>query len=243
MNATVDIEYQEYAQAFSEFIRERGALLPKALRGEGRQLASRLVKFTPPKTLAQGRKAVARDIQRAVLPLRPGDFDSKRIRQLIRKRDHSALEAVFANFPDRNQLHGVSVIEPRFPDMHQQARDRRGRIRKFQKVVTPDADKVRAYIKEVQGRVGRGRSGWAVALLALGGKPQAWVVRHARRDTGRFEDRSSMEGYIRMENRSEWAEAGDEDRIVANAVRSRTRSVRESILKAQQRAAEKARLN
>jgi hypothetical protein len=53
MNATVDIEYQEYAQAFSEFIRERGALLPKALRGEGRQLASRLVKFTPPKTLAR----------------------------------------------------------------------------------------------------------------------------------------------------------------------------------------------
>jgi hypothetical protein len=52
-----------------------------------------------------------------------------------------------------------------------------------------------------------------------------------------------MEGYIRMENRSEWAEAGDEDRIVANAVRSRTRNVRESILKAQQRAAEKARLN
>jgi hypothetical protein len=40
VNATVDIEYQEYAQAFSEFIRERGALLPKALRGEGRQVIS-----------------------------------------------------------------------------------------------------------------------------------------------------------------------------------------------------------
>jgi antirestriction protein ArdC len=56
-------------------------------------------------------------------------------------------------------------------------------------------------------------------------------------------DRVDMQGYIRMENRSEWAEAGDEDRIVANAIRSRTRNVRESIAKAQARAAEKARLN
>ena len=152
MNATVDIEYQDYAQAFSEFVRERGTLLPKALRGEGRQLASRLVRFTPPKTLSQGRKAVARDVRRAVLPLRPGDFDSKRIRQLIRKRDYSALEAVFANFPESHQLHGVSVGEAKLPGMHQEARDRRGRVRKFQGRATPDADKVRDYIKEVQGQ-------------------------------------------------------------------------------------------
>ncbi|MCL4179164.1 MAG: hypothetical protein KJ072_15660 [Verrucomicrobia bacterium] len=243
MNATVDIEYQDYAQAFSEFIRERGTLLPKALRGEGRQLASRLVRFTPPKTLSQGRKAVARDVRRAVLPLRPGDFDSKRIRQLIRKRDYAGLEAVFANFPESHQLHGVTVGEAKLPGMHQEARDRRGRVRKFRGKATPDADKVRDYIKEVQARVGRGRSGWAVALVELGGKPPAWVVRHAGRDTGKIEDRSDLQGYIRMENRSEWAEAGDEDRIVANAVRSRSRSIRESILKAQERAAQKARLN
>ena len=76
-----------------------GTLLPKALRGEGRQLASRLVRFTPPKTLSQGRKAVARDIRRAVLPLRPGDFDSKRIRQLIRKRDYSGLGSRVRQLP------------------------------------------------------------------------------------------------------------------------------------------------
>jgi len=53
----------------------------------------------------------------------------------------------------------------------------------------------------------------------------------------------NAQGYLRMENRSEWAEAGDEDRVVANAIRSRTRNVREAIAKAQARAAEKARLN
>ena len=56
------------------------------------------VRFTPPKTLAQGRKAVARDIQRAVRPLRPADFRSHRIRKLIRKRDYAGLEAVSTAF-------------------------------------------------------------------------------------------------------------------------------------------------
>lgn len=243
MNATVDIEYQDYARALAEFIRQRGTLLPKALRGEGRLLANRLVRYTPPKTLSQGRKAVARDVQRAVRPLRPADFSSQRIRKLIRKRDYAGLQAVFTRFPQGSELRGVSVVEPKFPEMHEQARSSRGRVLKFQGVVTPDADKVREYIRTVQGHVGRGRSGWAVSLLALGGKPSAWVLRHAKRDTGLFEDRVDAQGYIRMENRSEWAEAGDEDRVVANAVRSRTRNVREAILKAQARAAEKARLN
>jgi hypothetical protein len=243
VNATVDIEYQDYANALAEFIRQRGTLLPKALRSEGRLLATRLVRYTPPKTRSQGRKAVARDIQRAVRPLRAADFSSLRIRKLIRQRDYAGLEAVFARFPQGSELHGVSVVEPKFPEMHQQARASRGRVLKFQGRVTPDADKVRDYIKTVQDRVGRGRSGWAVSLLSLGGKPSGWIVRHAKRDTGTFEDRVDAQGYMRMENRSEWAEAGDEDRIVANAIRSRTRNVREAIAKAQARAAEKARLN
>ena len=217
MNLTVDVDYEDYAAALAEFIRERGTTLPKALRFEGRQLALRLVRFTPPKTLSQGRKAVARDIQRAVRPLRPADFSSQRIRKLIRKRNYAGLEAVFARFPQGSELHGVSVVEPKFPEMHQQARASRGRVLKFQGRVTPDADKVRDYIKTVQDRVGRGRSGWAVSLLSLGGKPSAWIVRHAKRGTGTIEGRVDAQGYMRMENRSEWAEAGDEDRIVANA--------------------------
>jgi hypothetical protein len=242
MNLQVDVDHQAYGEALAEFIRYHGATLPKALRSEGRQLALRLVKFTPPKTLSQGRKAVARDIQRAVQPLKPAQFDSKRIRQLIRKKDREALEAVFGNFPNTSSLHGVKVIDPNFPEDHRKARDRRGRVRKFQRVVTPDAAKVRDYIKTVQERVGRGRAGWAVALLALGGNTQGWIVRHAKPDTGEIQDRSDVRGFIQMDNRSEWAEAGDEDRIVANAIRSRTRNVREALAKAQAEAIRKAGL-
>jgi len=242
VNVVADIEYRNYAEALAQLIRQQGTLLPKALRSEGRQLAARVTRFTPPGTLSQGRKAVARDIQRALRPLKAADFDSPRIRRLIRRRDYGALEAVFGNFPDTSELHGVKVVEARLPEMHQAARVSRGRVLKFQGKVTPDADVVRDYIKATQEHVGRGRSGWAVALIALGGKAPAWVVRHAKGDTGEVEDRANTGGYIRMENRSEWAERGDDDRVVANAIRSRARSIRESIARAQAEAIRKARL-
>jgi hypothetical protein len=243
VNVVADIEYRNYAEALAQFIRQQGTLLPKALRVEGRQLASRVMRFTPPGTRAEGRRAVARDIQRALRPLRVADFESPRIRQLIRQRDYAGLEAVFQNFPDTSELQGVKVVEARLPEMHQEARRSRGRVLKFQRRVTPDADVVRSYIKETQEHVGRGRSGWAVALIALGGKAPAWVVRHAKADTGEFEDRVTSGGYLRMENTSEWAEAGDEDRVVENAIRSRARSIREAIARAQAEAIRKARLN
>lgn len=242
MNAVVDIEYRNYAEALAELIRQQGTLLPKALRGEGRQLAARVTRYTPPGTRGQGRKAVARDIQRALRPLRAADFESPRIRQLIRGRDYAGLEAVFGNFPDASELQGVKVVEAKLPEMHQEARRSRGRVLKFQRRVTPDADAVRGYIKATQEHVGRGRSGWAVALVALGGKAPAWVLRHAKPDTGEFEDRVERGGYLRMENTSEWAEAGDEDRVVENAIRSRSRSIREAIARAQAEAIRKARL-
>ncbi len=240
MNLEIDIEYRNYAEAMAEFIRYHGTLLPKALRFEGRQLALRLVKLTPPRTLAQGKKAVARDISRAIRPLRPSDFESREIRRLIRRHDYSALEAVFARFPEKSDLRGVSVVQAQLPEMHAQVRASRGRVLRFQRRVTPDAERVRDYIRSTQEHVGRGRSGWAVALIALGGKPQAWVLRHTKRDTGEFEDRADVRGYIRMENKSEWAEAGDEDRVVANAVRSRTQNIRTAIAKAQAEAIRKA---
>jgi len=243
VNISADIEYADYAEAMARFIREQGAIVPKALRFEGRQLAARLVKFTPPRTLSQGKKAVARDIKRAVRPLRSRDFSSKAIRKLIRKKDHAALEAVFANFPQTSDLHGVAVVEPDFPKMHEEVRDRRGRVKRFQGRVSPDAGVVRDYIGTIQARVGRGRSGWAISLLALSGRTSAWVIRHGSGQTGRFEDRLKPEGYLRMENRSEWADQGDEDRIVANAIRSRAKSVLNALAKAQGEAIQKAKLN
>jgi hypothetical protein len=72
MNLQVDVDHQSYGEALAEFIRYHGTTLPKALRFEGRQLALRLVKFTPPKTLtwvhfkARGESGATRRTRRRV---------------------------------------------------------------------------------------------------------------------------------------------------------------------------------
>src|SRR6476619_1213353 len=100
MILSVETTIPQFNDALADFIREERLEIPKGLRYQGRLLGKRLIDFTPPNTLAQGRAATARDIRRAVMPLRQRDFKSKEIKKLIRDRDYSALEIIFARFKD-----------------------------------------------------------------------------------------------------------------------------------------------
>jgi hypothetical protein len=239
MIAAIDTTIPQFNDALAAFIKFERVTIPEGLRTQGRLLGLRLVQFTPPKTRAQGRAAVKRDIQRAVRPLRPAGFRSPEIRRLIRQRDYDGLQSIFER--SRGELKNVRVV--RFSsDLHTQARDRRGRVAKDQRQVTPDADELRDYIRTVQAHVGRGKGGWAAGVLDLGGKVSRWIAEH--RDAGRFEDHADqiVNAYIRLENKSEWASGGDDDRIVPEAIRSRTRAIRDAIAHAQREALSHARL-
>ncbi len=50
-----------------------------------------------------------------------------------------------------------------------------------------------------------------------------WVGKHA--GSGSFEDRIDSDGYIQFTNKSRWASGGDEDRIIDNAIKSRTKDI------------------
>jgi hypothetical protein len=220
----------EFTHALSEFIRFYAVSIPKALRYQGRLLAQEFIRKTPSRTRSQGRHAVGRDIQRAVRPLRPQDFSSREIRTLIRKRDYAALTAVFSHFP--NDLRGASVV-PFSAKLHTQARDRRGRVQRFQRKATPDADLVNRYIAQVRGKVGEAKGGWAASLIGLEGRPAAWIAQHA--GSGTFDDHAHdlVGPYIRMTNQSEWAGGGDEDRVIADSLRSRSMAILIALAKAQ----------
>lgn len=239
MEFTGQMNLKEFNDELAAFIRFHGVGLPKALRYQGRLLAQLLIKLTPPKTRAQGRAAVKRDIGRAVRSLKPADFKSKKIRALIRKRDYGGLEVVFSRFPEKGDLRNVSVL-PFAPALHDKARDSRGRVTRFKRQATPDADLVTEYVSEIQTHVGRGKGGWAKSLIGLGGTPAAWIAAHA--DAGTFADKADdpVKGYILMTNESEWASRGDDDRVVSNALRSRTLAIRESLAKAQDEAMQRA---
>ena len=235
----LSIQNRGFNDAVSRYVAELGKDARQAIRQQSMFLGRKLLQFTPPATRAQGRKAVARDIQRAVTPLRPGDFKSRGLRRLIRDRDYPALEAIFARF-QRGPFAGFTV-KAFSPELHTSKRDGRGRVRRSAKVATPDAREVRGYIGQIQQRVGRGKAGWARAITHLGGSVPDWLGRHA--GTGAVEDRSQgLHPSVRMLNRSEWADDPEVDRVLASAFRSRQREIVASIERAVQGAGRTSRL-
>lgn len=226
------------ARAFNDAVTRYVLTLGKDARGAVRQqsmlLGKKLVQFTPPNTRAQGRKAVARDIQRAVTPIRPADFDSASIRKLIRKRDYAALEVVFSRFKG-GEFAGFKVL-PFSPVLHRSKRDSRGRVTRSAKVATPDAAEVRDYIRQVQTHVGRAKGGWVATVTRLGGSVPEWLLRQAV--TGTVEDRTdSLNPSVKMKNRSEWAGDANVDRVLSGAMGARRKDILTSIEKAANTAA------
>jgi uncharacterized protein (UPF0335 family) len=194
---------------------------------QGRLLAERCQAITPPASLAQGRKAVARDINKAFQPLTVETFDSPSIRRIIRTDDRDAWRS-FAQHATQRTIRNTEAIDFS-PAHHQKQRRSRGRVFNSGGVVTlgPQAAAVRKYIRTVQSRVGWAKAGWNIALLGLGGRPRdAWVARHSV-NRGRFVDgRSSSDPFVQAINDTGWGrDRNQSERIVRDAVRMRARDM------------------
>ena len=75
----LSVQTDAFNNAVTRYVTTLGKDSRQAIRYQSMLLAKRLVQFTPPKTRSQGRKAVKRDIERAVTPIRPSDFSSKSV--------------------------------------------------------------------------------------------------------------------------------------------------------------------
>lgn len=231
MNVAVQVNADAFNDAVRRYVKEVGVGLPQAMRTQARLLFGRVIQRTYPKTRAQGRRAVARDIRRAVRVLSPGDFESQDLRRMVRRRDYAGLRAVL------ERSGSPLTVVPFEPDLHRKVRDRRGRVTRPRNVATLDGDAVRSYTRRRQDLVGRAKGGWAAAMRAAGGRPPEWIGRWAA--VGNVEDRLAdpVAGFIRAENLSEWARHGDDDRIVAGALQSRANDILADIRRRLDRAA------
>lgn len=245
MTLEAKVEAAEFMKAISAYREALGISMPDAIRKQGRLLLQKASQFTPPKTMGQGKKAVARDIKRAVYPLTVRQFKSPDLRKVIskaiRERNLRDIEAILHNA-------GWSRLEkvvPFSPDLHTSQRNKRGRVpdRGGVRIATPDAQQVNAYIKKVQTRVGMAKGGFALGVTMLGGSLPAWVTKWS--SAGEFKDNtaSAIDTYIQQTNRSPWTAQGDEDRVVANAMESRTKIIWADITRRLEQAKQKARLN
>ena len=231
MRITADTNAREFRAALERYIRVTRRGVPGAIRQQGRLLMARVTSFTPPRTLSQGRKAVKRDIHRAVQPFGVRGVRSPRLRELLRARDYSGLNAFAENVPNLPKR-----WEPFSEGLHSGARGSRGRVHRPTGVATPDTDAVASYVKRKQGMVGQGRGGWVTALQRLGGKAPAFAARHAGAGTFRDTLGDDLRGELVAENRSGWASSGDPDGVISRAMRSRAVSVIKAADKALERA-------
>lgn len=232
-----------FSESLGRYITELNLSMKDGLRKQfGLLLAKNLIPLTPPKGKIQGEKTVKRDVNRAVRVLRPKDFKSKKIRQMIRKRDYQGLQILFGRLKGLSDL-AKAEFGPFDERMHQGQRTKRGAVseKRYVHFATADEDKVRAYIKERQGWVGQAKGGWAKAARALGHTPGGWITRHER--FGEFTDTlDNLGGYIRAVNRSAWAKSGEDERRVETALASRARAIDADLRRRALRAQHKEKL-
>jgi len=221
---TFNIDSIRFDKAMAAF-RSLGIESKVIVKDETRFLVKQVIKFTPPKTLAQGRKAVARDIKNAMEPLDDTKFTSKKISMLIRNKDVNSMREVVRRIPTMK----ASTVEEFDPvRLHERRRDSRGRVQRSKGVFVLDKKGWKKYVSKKQKNVGSAKAGWWPSLAAVGGSVPSWVSRHSNRfgsvDTSRLESNTSPR--IRIQNFSTAANSqNQQNHQVESAVRMRARSM------------------
>ena len=179
---TVSFDTKKHSATLTQLAAALKIDAPIAVANESRLFLKQLIKFTPPKSQAQGRVAVARDIRRAMVPLRPDSFgDDKGIVKMIRKNDIDGFNAFLKNTPNHKNWKAAEFDAT----WHKSARKSRGRVISQQKIFV--LNKVAAwkrYVRKIQLRVGRMKSAWAETYVKLGGRVPAWINRHIGKASG-----------------------------------------------------------
>lgn len=178
MSLRVQMSVAKYRNDLNRFVTELNADAQLLLKEEMRLLLRDIVRFTPPKSLAQGRKAIEGDLRRNAKPLDPQKIDMPRLAAVVKKRDIPAILAITKNmrggaWGGRTMLAGVDQIRA----AHLRNRTAYGRVRGDRRNMAFLSD-WRKYTKEVQDRVGWTKAGWWRAAYGVGLPLPSWVNKH-----------------------------------------------------------------
>lgn len=243
----------------------RGIIDPQygTLPVQARLLSERCQDFTPPRNVGQGKAAVARDITRIFRPLSHTTFTDPGLRKIIKTDNRPAWDRVALNFRGSHNLQNTKAIG--FSQgWHQSNRISRGRARGLLGkskvgpsgesrgakdnlgVVTlgPEGRQARAYIGDKKKMVGWARAGWNAGVIGFGGAVKTpWVSKHGI-GGGWFKDgTSAVDPFVSVGNITSWAKYGTEgegNRILRNAVVSRSRDMQSYFSQMMRVAAKKA---
>jgi hypothetical protein len=175
MSFTLDTT--KFNRAVAMYQDRLGMAAPDIVRTQGRLLLKMVIRLTPPKSLAQGRNAVARDIRRSMTPLDPDFFRNERLQDLARRNDTEALNEVIK----RSGGWKGWVVSRFDKKLHTGQRDRRGRVQRDKRKFVTDIARLQKYTKDVQQRVGQRKAGWGRSYEFLGGTLPKWIARHTHK--------------------------------------------------------------
>jgi len=208
MSDTGDIvvDVAGFRQQVDRFAHKYGFNAGQVMRDQMRLWVKDLIKRTPPKTLAQGRKAVARDLQKIFVAIdQPG-----------------VVEFYRENFAEKNIPPSVpwnlEGDHARMAQMHGQYRTNKGQVRfragrakagqmDFIRAMYVPGRAFRSYQRTAQSHVGKLKAGWVRAANRFGAKVPSFVSRQSVKmgdATDRMGDDGS--GYLEAINRVPWCD-------------------------------------
>ncbi len=244
MEVQVTGNFKEYSDALKEYIAASRRTCREIIKQQARLLGQRLIKFTPPRTLSEGKKRVDADIRKVILGL--DDTEAFEHPQAVLKNDNRFVKLFVKSrtvFGVIRELLKGSASEGEISSFHQPFRNREGDIvgrplpdtveagpankPEWKQVhkLTVRRDPLEAYIDSVQTRVGSAKGGWGASVEHLGGKLPAWI--HRNTGAGSYVDRLNDDNpSFTLINNSPWAGNPDARRVVDNAVASRVQSMK-----------------
>jgi hypothetical protein len=173
---TVSVDMSAFNLAVRRYVTDLHLGFRTVVRISARHLAEQLMKYTPPKSQAQGRAAVKRDIGRAMWLLDPKKIQNKRLAQLVSDQNFDAV-AAFMSHVKTGILAGMRL--KRFdPVLHSSVRDSRGRVRRSQRVAVLERRPLKAYIQTMLGHVGSTKYLWGMVMSHFGASVPMWILKH-----------------------------------------------------------------
>lgn len=205
------------------------------VRQQSRIVGEKLVKFTPPKTAAIGKRNVARDIGKVFADLSNANWEDKSLNKMWRAGNFEGVKKALENHPNKSEMPIFKykrIFAKPVRNIHKAAIGKNGRVPKNWRTQYAVAGKgeLKKYVKKVQLQVGVAKSGWLAALTKLGGKAPSFVNRHGVKYGGFIDGNKGDNPFFTLINRvSTFPQGGTPMRIFKRAFAAQTKAMENNI--------------
>lgn len=205
------------------------------VRQQSRIVGEKLLKFTPPKTAAIGKRNVARDIVKVFADLSGTKWEDKSLNKMWRSGNFEGVKKALDNHPNKSEMpickYKRIFVKP-VRNIHKAAIGKNGRVPKNWRTQYAVAGKgeLKKYIRKVQLQVGVAKSGWLAALTKLGGKAPNFVARHGTKYGGFVDGNKGDNPFFTLINKvSTFPQGGTPARILRRAFIAQIKAMENNI--------------